>query len=168
MAEPLPALSDESSADGAAAPVVVQRWKRFGHDRAYVHAGGIQLGYRNLKTSEIDCEKDEYLCTIDQATLHLLPPREVEPPEPAPDQGGICPAMPAVTSRQRQPSNSCRWQRQSPPQQDVHSQPNASQPCRYCLIGTWHRMRLAPRREFRPWLFGTRRRCGRCSPGWRA
>lgn len=91
MAEPLPALSDESSADGPAAPVVVQRWKRFGHDRAYVHAGGIQLGYRNLKTSEIDCEKDEYRCTIDQATLHLLPPREVEPPEPAPDQGGYLP-----------------------------------------------------------------------------
>jgi len=56
-----------------ALPVLVERWKRYGHDRAYVKIDGIQVGYRNLHNGEVHCEHAEHREVIVRATEHLLP-----------------------------------------------------------------------------------------------
>jgi hypothetical protein len=55
-----------------AAPVVVQRWKRYGHDRAYVKVGDQDLGYRDLKTGSVHCDRPELIDTVTRATDALL------------------------------------------------------------------------------------------------
>lgn len=52
-------------------PVVVQRWKRYGHDRAYVKVGEQALGYRDLTTGVVQCERAELVDTVTQATVDL-------------------------------------------------------------------------------------------------
>lgn len=56
-----------------ALPVLVERWKRYGHDRAYVKIDGIQVGYRNLHNGDVQCERAEHREVIVRATEHLLP-----------------------------------------------------------------------------------------------
>ena len=58
--------------DGTATPVVVQRWRRFGHDRAYVKVGGDQVGYRDLRSGEIHCSEPDLADLVDRATVELL------------------------------------------------------------------------------------------------
>lgn len=53
-------------------PVIVQRWTRYGHDRAYVQLNGAQVGYRDLRTSEIHCQLDQHVGVVEDATASLL------------------------------------------------------------------------------------------------
>ncbi|HEU5269692.1 MAG TPA: hypothetical protein VFU36_07195 [Jatrophihabitans sp.] len=57
-----------------ALPVLVERWKRYGHDRAYVKIDGRQVGYRNLQDGEVHCERAEHREVIVRATAHLMAP----------------------------------------------------------------------------------------------
>jgi hypothetical protein len=52
--------------------IVVQRWKRYGHDRAYVKLGEQDLGYRDLKTGTVHCDRPELADTVSRATLALF------------------------------------------------------------------------------------------------
>lgn len=52
-------------------PVLVQRWKRYRHDRAYVKIGDQDLGYRDLNTGEIHCADAELVETVTQATADV-------------------------------------------------------------------------------------------------
>ncbi len=45
-------------------PVVLQRWRRYGRDRAYVKRADVDLGYRDLETGEVRC--------ADEATAELV------------------------------------------------------------------------------------------------
>lgn len=54
------------------APVVVQRWTRYGHERAYVRVAEQDIGYRDLKTGSVECSQAEFVDTITQATNDLL------------------------------------------------------------------------------------------------
>lgn len=69
------------SSDGAVAPlpVLVQRWRRYGHDRAYVQVEGNQIGYRDLKTAQVHCAQERHASTIERATAHLLAPADYQP-----------------------------------------------------------------------------------------
>jgi hypothetical protein len=51
--------------------VVVHRWRRFGHDRAYVKLRGADLGYRDLLTGEVHCERTEDRELVTLATADL-------------------------------------------------------------------------------------------------
>ena len=51
--------------------VVVRRWKRFGHDRAYVEVNGAAVGYRDLTSGEIVCDDKKYTATISEVTAAL-------------------------------------------------------------------------------------------------
>ncbi len=53
-------------------PVVVQRWTRYTHDRAYVKIADQDLGYRDLKTGAVECSRPELVDTVTQATNDLL------------------------------------------------------------------------------------------------
>ncbi len=55
----------------ASSPVVVQRWKRYQHDRAYVKIGDQDLGYRDLATGVVQCDRAELVDTVTQATADL-------------------------------------------------------------------------------------------------
>jgi len=55
-----------------ALPVLVERWRRYGHDRAYVKIKGRQIGYRDLKTGEVVSELPDRHELIERATAHLL------------------------------------------------------------------------------------------------
>lgn len=52
-------------------PIIVQRWKRYGHDRAYVKVGDQDLGYRDLTTGGIECDRAELVDTVTRATADL-------------------------------------------------------------------------------------------------
>ena len=54
-----------------ASPVVVQRWKRYGHDRTYVKVGEQALGYRDLTMGVVQCDRAELVETVTQATADL-------------------------------------------------------------------------------------------------
>jgi hypothetical protein len=51
---------------------VVHRWRRYGQDRAYVKVGDEDLGYRDLKSGSVHCERpgDEEL--VAHATADLF------------------------------------------------------------------------------------------------
>jgi hypothetical protein len=83
QSEGLEALMTEVSHDPSPAgsdcvvaplPVVVQRWTRYGHDRAYVQVQGTPVGYRDLKTARVHCDQAEHASTIERATAQLLKP----------------------------------------------------------------------------------------------
>lgn len=50
---------------------VVQRWRRYGHDRAYVRVGEQQLGYRDLKTGDVHTNGDGDAQLIGEVTADL-------------------------------------------------------------------------------------------------
>jgi len=52
--------------------IVVERWRRYGHDRAYVRIDDVDAGYRDLKTGELHCTRAEFAAAITAATTHLL------------------------------------------------------------------------------------------------
>jgi hypothetical protein len=52
-------------------PVVVERWRRYGHDRAYVRVDGVQVGYRDLKT-QVHCEQPQHAGLVADATGHMV------------------------------------------------------------------------------------------------
>jgi hypothetical protein len=62
--------------------IVVQRWKRFGHDRAYVKVDESDLGYRDLKTAQVHCARSEHADVISRATEHMV--QRAGPPEYTP------------------------------------------------------------------------------------
>jgi hypothetical protein len=86
----------------AHAPVIVRRWRRYGHDRAYVSVSGADLGYRDLLTGIVHCERTEDVervasataDVLDRATANRLP--EYEPRHRKPES-----AQPAATVRGR-------------------------------------------------------------------
>lgn len=55
-----------------AASAVVQRWRRYGHDRAYVKVDDRDLGYRDLTTGEIHCQRPGEREVIERVTADLL------------------------------------------------------------------------------------------------
>lgn len=52
--------------------LVVQRWRRYGHDRAYVEVEGQPIGYRDLRTGEVRAEDPANAAMIEDATATLL------------------------------------------------------------------------------------------------
>jgi hypothetical protein len=73
-------------------PVVVERWRRYGHDRAYVRVDGVQVGYRDLKSTQVHCEEPSHAVLVAGATAHMVRgqqlggathdvPRHIEPGE---------------------------------------------------------------------------------------
>ena len=91
-----------ASSDGAVSslPVLVQRWRRYGHDRAYVQVEGKQVGYRDLKTARVHCDQQDHASTIERATAHLIAPppaADYRPRHARPD------AIPAVQQPQLLP-----------------------------------------------------------------
>jgi hypothetical protein len=58
-------------AENPTAALVVQRWRRFGKDRAYVSAGGAEAGYRDLATGAVHARSEEHADTIRQVTEGL-------------------------------------------------------------------------------------------------
>lgn len=52
--------------------VIVQRWRRYGHDRAYVKLNDQDLGYRDLRTGEIHCGRSGDVATVERATADLF------------------------------------------------------------------------------------------------
>jgi hypothetical protein len=65
--------------------LVVQRWRRYGHDRAYVEVDGRPIGFRDLQTGQIRAEDPANVATIEDATAGLLDPadQDVVPDEAA-------------------------------------------------------------------------------------
>lgn len=51
--------------------VVVRRWKRYGHDRAYVVINGMDVGYRDLASDEVVCTHARHRQTIATVTEGL-------------------------------------------------------------------------------------------------
>lgn len=56
---------------GPSTPLVVVRWRRYGHDRAYVKRGDEDLGYRNLVTGEVVCSGPAGASEVATATADL-------------------------------------------------------------------------------------------------
>ena len=75
-----------SAADPTSA-LIVTRWRRYGHDRAYVRRGDVDLGFRDLKTGAVSCSDDEFVELVRDATAALVSyvPRHAHPADaPAP------------------------------------------------------------------------------------
>lgn len=66
------AFGDTDVADGAAEPVVVNRYRRRGQDRAYVRVDGRLVGFRDLYTGVAECTVVEHLDTLMDATDDLV------------------------------------------------------------------------------------------------
>lgn len=56
----------------AQTPLVVQRWRRYGHDRAYVKRDDVDLGYRDMKTGEVCCSDASHVGIVGQATASMF------------------------------------------------------------------------------------------------
>jgi hypothetical protein len=56
---------------GDSEPLVVQRWRRYGHDRAYVKRGEADLGYRDLKTGAVVCPSPHDVELVTGATTSM-------------------------------------------------------------------------------------------------
>lgn len=89
--------------------VVVQRWKRYGHDRAYVKVDGVQIGYRDMVSSVVHCALPEHRSLIEHATASLAsgpasgaPPAPARQAEAAPETSPTpTPPMPASLASER-------------------------------------------------------------------
>jgi hypothetical protein len=49
----------------------VRRWRRFGHDRAYVKVAEKDIGYRDLRTGEVHCQQRKHLDAVAIATEEI-------------------------------------------------------------------------------------------------
>jgi hypothetical protein len=58
------------SVDLSSSPVV-RRWRRDGHDRAYVKVGSRDIGYRDLNTGDIRCQQNKNAKVVATATADL-------------------------------------------------------------------------------------------------
>lgn len=56
---------------GESEPVVIQRWRRYGHDRVYVKRGEADLGYRDLKTGAVVCSSPSNADLVTAATTPM-------------------------------------------------------------------------------------------------
>lgn len=56
---------------GPSMPLVVVRWRRYGHERAYLKRGDEDLGYRNLVTGEVVCSGPGGASEVATATADL-------------------------------------------------------------------------------------------------
>jgi hypothetical protein len=75
-------------AENSALSVVVERWRRYGHDRAYVRIAGERVGYRDLKSGAIECSDARLVDVLTRATDHLLrKPTATAPYEPRHSRG---------------------------------------------------------------------------------
>lgn len=63
-------MSTDSLESGPA--LIVQRWRRYGHDRAYVKLNDTDLGFRDLITGEIHCSRPSDAESVARATADLL------------------------------------------------------------------------------------------------
>jgi hypothetical protein len=61
-----------TTVENSAPSVVVERWRRYGHDRAYVRIAGERIGYRDLKSGAIECGDPRLVDVLTRATDHLL------------------------------------------------------------------------------------------------
>jgi hypothetical protein len=75
-------LSTTDQVDVAPLPILVHRWRRFGHDRAYVKVDGVDIGYRDLRTGEVRCLHYGHSDVILRATAGLSPRSAGPPPAP--------------------------------------------------------------------------------------
>lgn len=57
---------------GPASSVVVNRWRRFGQDRAYVRVDGHDVGFRDLRTGVAECSVVAHLDTLMDATDNFV------------------------------------------------------------------------------------------------
>ena len=62
---------DDDLLRGASTPVV-ERWRRYGHDRAYVEVDQRPIGYRDLLTGRIHAEDPVDIAMIERATAAVL------------------------------------------------------------------------------------------------
>jgi hypothetical protein len=89
-------------------PLVVQRWCRYGHDRAYVKRGDADLGYRDLRSGEVvasDGQANSELVAEATAALYARV-QATRPPEyvarhARPDGAAAPSSAPAVTEAPR-------------------------------------------------------------------
>ena len=87
-----------SSTDEHLVPVVVSRWRRYGHDRAYVRLREEQLGYRDLTNGQICCTRSADVALVREATEHLLPAADGEELTYLPRHAEPEPARPALAA----------------------------------------------------------------------
>jgi Nuclease-related domain len=81
-----------SAADPTLA-LIVTRWRRYGHDRAYVRRGDVELGFRDLKTGAVTCSDDEFADVVRDATAALVSyvPRHSRPADAPAAAAGASP-----------------------------------------------------------------------------
>jgi hypothetical protein len=106
--------------------VVVQRWKRYGHDRAYVKVDGVQIGYRDLVSSVVHCALPEHRSLIEHATASLAggpasgaPPTASERPMPVSPASERPMASPASERPMASPAPAATAARALLPDQDL-------------------------------------------------
>lgn len=101
-------VSLSGAASEARAVPVVQRWTRYGHDRAYVKVGDQNLGYRDLKTGAVVCGRDGepdlvraatedlYVRVRERAAAAAYAPKHAQPDAEAPVPPPPTPPAPVV------------------------------------------------------------------------
>jgi hypothetical protein len=85
-------VSTAQPTEGPTRVLSVHRWRRYGHDRAYVELDGRQIGYHDLASDQIVCEDNTHADMIATATATLAEqaraarysPKHLAPAEPAP------------------------------------------------------------------------------------
>ena len=81
-------------------PLVVKRWKRFGHDRLYVAgSGGEQIGWSDLKTGRLHAASPGNLPLLSQAVADWNAESSGEPPPTPPFTDASSPAVPSPAVR---------------------------------------------------------------------
>jgi hypothetical protein len=82
--------------------IVVERWRRFGHDRAYVRIDDVDIGYRDLKTGEMHCTRSDQARLVADATERLV---HVEPTYDARHSMDAVVARPLVVAEPQGPAS---------------------------------------------------------------
>jgi hypothetical protein len=156
------------------APVVLQRWRRYGHDRAYVKRGDADLGYRDLKTGEVRCADDANIDLVAQVTEAMVEgaelerqpeyhPRHAEPalPDPPP------PPSPPAGTTSKLPDRDLALNLPGQSARDQALQLRAAAPVR-----TFVARLVGAKTDERNWRIGAdgeeevARRLARLGPGW--
>jgi hypothetical protein len=62
----------ETDGAGRSPLIVVERWRRYGHDRAYVRIDDADAGFRDLKTGELHCTRPDQARLVAEVTDRLV------------------------------------------------------------------------------------------------
>ncbi|MHA3703972.1 nuclease-related domain-containing protein [Jatrophihabitans sp. YIM 134969] len=160
-------------------PVIgVNRWRRYGHDRAYVSLGEAKLGHRDLRTGAVVSENPAHRDTVEAATAALwqecraaqYAPRHASTATPPADA-----AAAATAERPPAPSDAAsapdRDLAANPPGAAVHAR--AKQLRDAAPVRTRVARVLGVKTDERAWRIGgdaeeaVARRLARLGPGWR-